>query len=46
MPHNKGDLFNIDNLEDAKKLINEIYSILQKTRSIRTAMDERQRGYC
>lgn len=30
MPRNKGDLFNIDNLEDAKKLINEIYSILQK----------------
>lgn len=40
MPRNKGDLFNIDNLEDAKKLINEIYSILQKTRSICPAMDE------
>lgn len=41
MPHNKGDLFNIDNLEDAKKLINDIYSILQKTRSICSTMDER-----
>ena len=46
MPRNKGDLFNIDNLEQAKKLINEIYSVLQKTRSICSTMDERQRGYC
>lgn len=41
MLRNKGDLFNIDNLEDAKKLINDIYSILQKTRSICSTMDER-----
>ena len=41
MPRNKGDLFNIDNLEQAKKLINEIYSVLQKTRSICSTMDER-----
>lgn len=40
MPRNKGDLFNIDNLEQAKKLINEIYSVLQKTRSICSTMDE------
>lgn len=31
MPRGKGDLFNIDNLEDAIKAIEEIYNIIHKT---------------
>lgn len=31
MPRNKGDLFNIDNIEEAIKAVEEIYNIIHKT---------------